>query len=82
MPRFLTSLIFAGALAAPLIVSAQPPHKYYDKTHKDYHEWNSNEDNMYHQFLTERHVKVHEFEKAKPSEQQAYWKWRHEHGDH
>jgi Ni/Co efflux regulator RcnB len=83
MSRFINTLILAATLTAPLAMNAQDhPNRYYDKTHKDYHEWNDNENQRYHEYQTERRVKTtHEFNRAKKSEQQDYWKWRHEHGD-
>ena len=56
-------------------------HRYYDKEHKDYHEWNANEEKSYGVYLNENHMKVHTYQKARPTEQQNYWKWRHEHPD-
>lgn len=82
MPRFLNALVLAAALTAPVAISAQDhPMRYEDKAHKDSHEWNDAENQRYREFQKEKHIKEHDFAKAKKSEQQNYWKWRHEHGD-
>jgi hypothetical protein len=83
MNRFaITLTLLAAGLGAPLMVKADgPPQRYYDKQHKDYHEWNANEEKSYSVYLGEKHITVHTFQKAKPKEQQDYWNWRHQHPD-
>jgi hypothetical protein len=82
MTRYLSALLLGAALLAPVAIKAQDhPQRYYDKTHKDYHEWNDSENQRYQSYQKEKNIKAHEFAKAKKSEQQDYWKWRHEHGD-
>jgi len=54
---------------------------YHDKNHNDDHEWNSHEDQAYRVYVKENHRKSRDFSKAKESDQQAYWDWRHEHSD-
>jgi hypothetical protein len=73
-------LLLAVGTTAPLVM-ADDNHRYYDKDHKDYHQWNSDEQRNYTLFLNEHHVTVHVWKKAKPTEQQQYWNWRHEHPD-
>ena len=53
--------------------------KFYDRSHKDYHQWNDGEDVHYRQYLTENHRKYRVFSKNSKSQQDAYWKWRHNH---
>ncbi|MGH9529610.1 MAG: hypothetical protein ACRD2S_06790 [Terriglobales bacterium] len=53
----------------------------YDRTHKDYHTWDSNEDRAYHQYLTEQHKGDVDYSKLKKKDQDQYWKWRHNHPD-
>jgi hypothetical protein len=81
--RYIGALLLAtGLLAAPLAMAQdRDNHRYYDKTHKDYHQWNDNEQKNYSVYLNENHIQVHVFRKAKPTEQQQYWQWRHEHPD-
>jgi hypothetical protein len=43
MKRYVWILFLAAGIGAPLMVKADgPPQRYYDKEHKDYHEWNAN----------------------------------------
>ena len=51
----------------------------YDRTHKDYHAWNGDEDRMYRQYLSEHHRKYVVFSRTNKKQQQAYWQWRHDH---
>ena len=82
MNRYAAILFLAAGLGAPLMVKADgPPQRYYDKQHNDYHEWNATEEKNYTVYLGEKHITVHTYQKAKPKEQQDYWKWRHEHPD-
>jgi S-adenosylmethionine/arginine decarboxylase-like enzyme len=75
-------VLLAIGLTAPLVMAQdQNSRRYYDKTHKDYHRWNDNEQKSYTVFLNENHIAVHTFSKARPAEQQQYWNWRHEHPD-
>ena len=54
----------------------------YDRDHKDYHNWDSNEDQHYRQYLVERHREYQPFLEVKVKDQKAYWNWRHAHPDH
>ena len=54
----------------------------YDREHKDYHNWNDNEDRSYRVYLGERHREYHPFVELKVKEQRQYWNWRHRHPDH
>ena len=84
----IASLFLTAALMAPLSVMAFPlPQKatvqvrVYDKDHKDYHNWDNNENHAWGQYLTENHKNSHEFSKANKKEQSQYWNWRHAHPD-
>ena len=83
--RWAAATLLALGLTAPLVMADDHDHdnnrRYYDKTHKDYHQWNANEDKSYGVFLSTNHIQVHAFSKARPSEQQKYWNWRHDHPD-
>jgi hypothetical protein len=59
----------------------QPDQRYYDKDARDYHEWNQNENQVYHQYVTENHKRDREFAKTTRTEKKDYFKWRHEHPD-
>ena len=95
--RFLFgALLLTAALAAPSAMNAaskpqdngrQEEHRddhnrVYDRDHKDYHNWNDNEDRSYRVYLGERHRDYHPFAELKAKEQRAYWNWRHGHPDH
>lgn len=92
MHRYLGALALGAALIIPVAVSAQdresPPQadhskdkRYYDKSGKDWHEWNSNEDHVYHQYLQDNHQTDRDFAKANSRERSDYFKWRHAHPD-
>lgn len=96
-PRYCAAAVFAASLIATPIISAQDRDdhrrderteqrqlnnkRYYDRTHKDYHQWNENEDRNYNLYLDQNHRNHRDWAHAKKSEQQRYWEWRHEHPD-
>ena len=51
--------------------------RYYDKSHKDYHNWDDREAGAYQQGTTENHRDNRDFSHLKPKEQSEYWNWRH-----
>jgi hypothetical protein len=53
----------------------------YDRTHKDYHDWNENEDRSYRQYAGQNHQDYREYNKLNDEQQEQYWKWRHSHPD-
>lgn len=82
------SLFLTAALTAPVAIMAIPvpqegrdQHRVYDKDHKDYHNWDDNENHAWGQFLTENHKSSHEYSKANKKEQSQYWNYRHSHPD-
>ncbi len=54
--------------------------RYYDKTHKDYHTWDSHEDGAYQRYQTEHHEK-RTFGQLNSKQQTNYWNWRHSNPD-
>jgi hypothetical protein len=84
---YIASLFLTAVLVAPVSMMATPAPeegvqvRVYDKDHKDYHNWDDNENRNWGQFLTENHRKSHEFAKSNKKEQSQYWKWRHSHPD-
>jgi hypothetical protein len=54
--------------------------RYYDKGHKDYHTWDSNEDAAYQRYQTEHHQKQ-AFVQLSTKQQTVYWNWRHSNPD-
>lgn len=94
--RLIPSLFLSVAMLAPIgalaIPAPQDEHekheqemherRVYDSVHKQYRNWNSNEDDAYRRWLKERHKSYVMFDKLDHKRQEEYWKWRHEHEDH
>jgi hypothetical protein len=94
--RVLSSMLLMGALAAPLALAqerdrdehkdrddrAQTP-RMYDRDHKDYHTWNTHEDRNYRQWYEQKYngQVYREYSRLNKHDQEAYWNWRHQHGD-
>jgi hypothetical protein len=85
---YIASLLLAAALAAPVSIMAAPgPQgatgevRVYDKDHKDYHNWDDNENKAWGVYLTENKKKPQTFTRASKKEQSDYWNWRHDHPD-
>jgi hypothetical protein len=51
--------------------------KVYDRSHKDYHPWNGDEDRTYRQYLTDNHRPYRAIGKTTQKQQTAYWSFRH-----
>lgn len=88
MRHYFSALLLSAALLAPLAVKAaddehrdRNDHRMYDRTNKDYHEWNDREDQTYRRYLQEQHKHYRDFSKASRRDQENYWKWRHSHSD-
>jgi hypothetical protein len=87
--RYLGFLFLSAALTIPVAVSTsaatQDEHRndkrVYDRSHKDYHNWDDNEDHAYRRYLGEKHQDYREYSKLNRSEQNSYWGWRHSHPD-
>lgn len=93
--RYVASLFLTAALMAPLGVralAAQDDHerhereererRVYDPYHRDYHNWDRHEDELYRHWLEGRHEAYVEYEHLKHKRQREYWTWRHEHEEH
>ena len=85
---YIASLLLTAALAAPVAIMAVPvPQeasvkvRVYDRNHKDYHNWDDNENRAWGVFLTDNHRHSHEYAKSNKKEQSEYWNWRHSHPD-
>jgi hypothetical protein len=91
--HYIKAFVLSAALLVPTAISAQDrdhqdqgqserqSRRYEDKAHNDSHEWNTNEDQKYRQYLQENHKKYRDFDKAKQKDQNKYWNWRHDHSD-
>jgi hypothetical protein len=87
--RYIRSLLLTVGLAAPIsMVAAALPQeasvqiRVYDSEHKDYHNWDAQEDRAYRGYLTEQHKTYRKYDKQNHKTQDSYWNWRHEHPDH
>ena len=87
--RYIASLFLTTALAAPALLMAAPvPQeasvqvRVYDSHHRDYHNWDDNENHYWGRFLEENHRNSHEYMHSNKHEQKEYWNWRHHHPDH
>jgi hypothetical protein len=54
--------------------------RYYDRSHKDYHNWDDNEDRAYQRYQGEHH-QTRAFVKLSRRQQTVYWSWRHNNPD-
>ena len=93
--RTLGAIILTAVFVVPLSLSAMPAfqdrhderkeekskERYFDKKHKDYHDWDDHEQSMFQVYLSERHLPAVEFRVMKDKDQQKYWDWRHTHED-
>ena len=85
--RYLSSFLLTTALAAPVAMMAaalpqddrnhenrqgENNRRYYDKRHKDYHTWDSNEDRSYQRYQTEHHQR-RAFVQLNSRQQSVYW---------
>jgi hypothetical protein len=82
MRRYFQIVLLGVGLMAPLALSAgDHPKRYYDREHRDYHEWNDGEQQSYQRFLSEKRYEHHDWQRARKQEQRDYWQWRHQHPD-
>ena len=83
MRRILAAAFLGGILFTPMTLPVRADeHRYYDRDHKDYHEWNEAEERAYRHWLTEeRHREYHDWKHANARERRDYWRWRHDHMD-
>jgi hypothetical protein len=89
MRRMLSAFTVIAALAGTTLfatdASAKDKHKQkhdarvYDRGHRDYHNWNGDEDRLYRQYLGEQHRQYRAFSKMNRQQQLRYWQWRHDH---
>ena len=90
--RYFGSLLLAAALLTPAALSTvalaqdndhhdAQHQRVYDRVHKQYHNWDANEDKAYRQYLSEQHKGYRDYAKLSHNEQNEYWKWRNDHPD-
>jgi hypothetical protein len=87
--RFLGAVIVAAALLAPVAASAAATpagapettqKRVYDRSHKDYHVWDNNEDQAYRSYLGDQHIKYRGYSTLSRKRQTTYWNYRHTQG--
>ena len=89
-----SSLLLSAALLAPVAMSAQDRdhdrddravnnYRVYDPGHRDYHNWNRDEDDAYRRWYGQNYNgrDYRDYRKLHKKQQESYWKWRHDH-DH
>jgi hypothetical protein len=85
--RYIALLFLTAALATPVAMMAVPAPqvgvqvRVYDKSHKDYHNWDDNEDRAYTQFRGSHPTYNVTFGKTSSRQQSTYWNWRHSNPD-
>jgi hypothetical protein len=84
--RFISSLILAAVIAAPVAIIAAPEPqavqvRVYDRNHKDYHNWDDHENHAWGLYLSDNHMETREYSKSSRRDQSNYWNWRHSHPD-
>ena len=55
--------------------------RYYDRDHRDWHEWNDNEGRAYRYYQQQQRMKEMEWRRANRRQQTEYWRWRHNNPD-
>jgi type III secretory pathway component EscR len=70
-------------MAGPVLAQDGDRHekRYYDRSGKDYHTWNNNEDRAYRAYLQEQQREYRDFHRERRPQQQQYFNWRHQHPD-
>ena len=93
LQRYVGSFLLGASLLAPLGIKAAGPmpspgadehvRRYYDREHKDWHNWDEHEAAAYrHWWMEERREhEYREYERLERRRQAEYWRWRHEHSD-
>jgi hypothetical protein len=51
--------------------------RYYDKTGRDYHNWNQQEEGRYREYTKTRRMPDRGFDQLSPRQQSDYFKWSH-----
>jgi hypothetical protein len=68
----------AAAAQERAVVKAGPVTlRVYDRSHKDYHVWDDQEDHTYRQYLSDNNKKYRPIAKLSNKQQTSYWNARH-----
>lgn len=89
MKNFLAAILLSSALIVPTALALDDHdrdehakvRRYYDRNHKDWHEWNDRENRAYRHYLEEQHREYRDWNGTPRRDQAAYWQWRHAHMD-
>lgn len=90
MKKIALSLSLALSLLAPLALRADDhdrhdrdhdDHRFYDKKHRDYHNFDDHEDRAWRMYWQQHHHDYIAWDRASARQQQDYWNWRHSHSD-
>jgi hypothetical protein len=84
MRRYVATLLLGAAMCGPVVLQAKEHHnkRYYDRSRRDYHEWNEQEERAYRHWLTEeRRREYRPWARTRRQDQMEYWRWRHDHPD-
>ena len=87
MRKTISALALVAAVGATALIPAtasaqeheQHERRVYDRDHRDYHNWNRDEDRAYREYLTQHHRRYREFARLNKKQQLEYWRWRHDH---
>jgi hypothetical protein len=80
---FLTAVLASpvSMMAAPMPQSVGVQVRVYDKSHKDYHDYDDNEKQVYTQFRVTHKTYNEDLTRETPKHQAEYFKYRHAHPD-
>jgi hypothetical protein len=86
--RLIGAMIVTATLLAPVAASAaatpaaapETQKRVYDRSHKDYHVWDDNEDQAYRSYLGDQHIKYRSYSTLGRKRQTTYWNFRHTDG--
>jgi len=79
------ALLLGFGLMMPIVAQDRDDHdrreRYYDRDHRDYHQWNEGENRAWHRYWEEQRHEAIEWQRATEAQRAAYWRWRHAHPD-
>jgi hypothetical protein len=74
---FLAPMSIAAAVRPTQASGAKVQVRVFDRSHKDYHTWDDNEDSTYRKYLSDNHKPYHPIAKISRKQQTDYWNFRH-----
>jgi Ni/Co efflux regulator RcnB len=87
MRKTLSAFALVATIGATALIPAtassqdhdRSEHRVFDRDHRDYHNWNKDEDRRYRNYLAEQHRRYRAYARLNKKQQSEYWKWRHDH---